>query len=131
MALLGSQLCGVYLKLTFFTFITGSSTQQNWSCGEHNTREERGTRCRSSRLKSMCSENTPEIYMRTPMPKCALWHGCSPVNLLYIFRTPFLKTSLDGCFCRCLLGKRLFLRYFNRLKSVVGPLIGQSDTKVS
>ena len=38
-----------------------------------------------------------------PMSKCdfnkvvcnfieiALWHGCSPVNLLYIFRTPFSK----------------------------------------
>ena len=23
--------------------------------------------------------------------KIALWHGCSPVNLLYIFRTTFLK----------------------------------------
>ena len=28
----------------------------------------------------------------------ALWHGCSPVNLLHIFRTPFLRTPLDGCF---------------------------------
>ena len=25
-------------------------------------------------------------------------HGCSPVNLLHIFRTPFLKNLLDGCF---------------------------------
>ena len=23
----------------------------------------------------------------------ALWHGCSPVNLLHIFRTPFLKNT--------------------------------------
>ena len=22
-----------------------------------------------------------------------LWHGCSPVNLLHIFRTPFLKNT--------------------------------------
>ena len=28
----------------------------------------------------------------------ALPHGCSPVNLLHIFRTPFPKTPLDGCF---------------------------------
>ena len=24
--------------------------------------------------------------------------GCSPVNLLYIFRTTFLGTALEGCF---------------------------------
>ena len=30
----------------------------------------------------------------------ALWHGCSPVNLLHIFRTPFPKnTSRWRCFC--------------------------------
>ena len=28
-----------------------------------------------------------------------LSHGCSPVNLLYIFRTPFLQTPPDDCFC--------------------------------
>ena len=37
------------------------------------------------------------------MPKCdfnkvakqiTLWHGCSSVNLLHVFRTP-----LEGCFC--------------------------------
>ena len=27
-----------------------------------------------------------------------LWHYCSPVNLLYIFRTSFLRKSLEGCF---------------------------------
>ena len=44
------------------------------------------------------------------MPKCnlikllcnfieiALGHGCSPVNLLHIFRTPFTKNTLDDCF---------------------------------
>ena len=39
-----------------------------------------------------CSENMQQIYKRKPMPKCdfkiALWHGCSPVNLLHIFRIP-------------------------------------------
>ena len=29
----------------------------------------------------------------------ALQHGWSPANLLHIFRTPFLRTPLDGCFC--------------------------------
>ena len=45
-------------------------------------------------------ENMQQIYRRTPMPKCnfkiTLRHGCSPVNLLLIFRTPFLKNT-TGC----------------------------------
>ena len=54
-------------------------------------------------LKKRCSENMQQIYRRTPMPKCnfnkvallcnfieiTLRHGCYPVNLLHIFRTPF------------------------------------------
>ena len=37
--------------------------------------------------------------------KIALWHRCSLVNLLHVFRIPFtkntskVKTPLDGCFC--------------------------------
>ena len=49
--------------------------------------------------RKRCSENMQQIYRRTPMSKCdfknfietALWHGCSPVNLLHASRTPFLK----------------------------------------
>ena len=52
--------------------------------------------CRGA-LKKRCFENMQQIYRITPMPKCdlcnfieiALRHGCSPVNLLHIFRTPF------------------------------------------
>ena len=52
-------------------------------------------------LKKRCSENMQQIYRRTPMPKCdsiklqsnfieiTLRLGCSPVNVLHIFRTPF------------------------------------------
>ena len=60
-----------------------------------------------------CSENTQQIYRRTPMPKCdfnevalqlvwnhtgnfteiTLRYECSPVNLLHIFWTPFLKNT--------------------------------------
>ena len=38
------------------------------------------------------------------MPKCDLLrHGCSSVDLLHIFRTPFLwRTPLGGCFRVCL-----------------------------
>ena len=51
-------------------------------------------------LKKRCSESMQQICSRTPMPKCnlnkvarqkSLRHGCSPVNLLHIFRTPFFK----------------------------------------
>ena len=57
------------------------------------------TQKQSSRgvLSKRYSENMQQIYWRTPMPKCgfeiALRHGCSPVNLLHIFRTPFLKNT--------------------------------------
>ena len=56
------------------------------------------------------SENMQQIYRRTPMPKydfnakycrstITLRHGCSCVNMLYIFRMPFLNnTSLEGYF---------------------------------
>ena len=62
-------------------------------------------------LKKKCSENMQQSYGRAPMAKCdfnkvvsnfieiALQHGCSPVNLLHIFKKPFLGTALDGCFC--------------------------------
>ena len=56
-------------------------------------------------LKKRCSEKMQQIYRRAPMTKCnfnqfssnfieiTLWHGCSPVNLLHIFRTSFLKNT--------------------------------------
>ena len=47
-----------------------------------------------------------QIYKKTPMLKCdfnkvanieiVLWHGCSLVNLLHIFRTFFPKNISDG-----------------------------------
>ena len=61
-------------------------------------------------LRKRRSENMQLIYVRTPMPKCDFnlalcnfieiipWHRCSPVNLLHIFRTPFVRTPLEGCF---------------------------------
>ena len=53
-------------------------------------------------LEKSCSENLQQTYWRTLMPKCdfnkvgfeiTLRHGCSPANLLHIFRTPFLKNT--------------------------------------
>ena len=57
--------------------------------------------------KKRCFENMQQIYRRTPMSKCdfnkvallcnfvkiALRHVYFPVNLLHIFRTPFLKNT--------------------------------------
>ena len=62
-------------------------------------------------LSKRCSENMQQNYRRKPMLKCdfnkvlcnfleiTLQHGCSPVNLLHIFRTPFIRVPLNGCFC--------------------------------
>ena len=48
-------------------------------------------------FRKRCSENMQQIYRRTPMPKCdfnkVAKHGCSPVNLLHIFRAPFAKST--------------------------------------
>ena len=53
-------------------------------------------------LKKRCSDNTQQIYRRTTMPKfvcnfigITLRHGCSPVNLPHIFRTPFTKNTSE------------------------------------
>ena len=58
-------------------------------------------------LKKICSKITVEHLCRSAILiklfynfiEIALRHGCSPVNLLHIFRTPFLRIALDGCFC--------------------------------
>ena len=72
-------------------------------------------------LSKRCSENMLQVYKRTPVPKCdfnnvasnfigiTLRHGCSPANLLHIFRTPLLKntsgwlllTTLTRHLCSC------------------------------
>ena len=58
-------------------------------------------------LGKKCSEDMQQIYRRVPMPKCdfsevacnfikiTLRHGCSPVNLLHIFRTPFPRNTSE------------------------------------
>ena len=39
------------------------------------------------------------IKLQSSFIEITLWHGCSPVNLLHIFRTPFLGTPREGWFC--------------------------------
>ena len=68
-----------------------------------NQRLHRGSPTRGV-FSKMCSVNIQQIHRRTPMPKCDFnkvanfveitpRHGCSPLNLLYIFRTPFPKNT--------------------------------------
>ena len=90
--------------------------------------------CRSSRpeeflgnsVLKICSEFTGEhpcrsvisIKMQSNFIEIALRHGCSPVNLLHIFRTPFLITiPLDGCFwfCGCFINYEV--EYFPNFKT--------------
>ena len=46
-------------------------------------------------LKNNCSENMQQIYrnLQSNFIEITLWHGCSPVNFLHIFRTPFLRNT--------------------------------------
>ena len=65
-------------------------------------------------LRKRCSENMQQIYRRIPVQKCdfnkvannfieiKLWHGCSPINLLHIFRTPFPKNTSEGLLLHCI-----------------------------
>ena len=82
--------------------------KESFNVASH-VKEERSIQKQSSRgvPRKRCSKNMQHIYRRTPILKCdcnfieiALRHGCSPVNLLHIFRTPSLKnrTPLDDCF---------------------------------
>ena len=67
-------------------------------------------------LRKRCFKNTQQIYRRTPMTKCdllcnfieiTLRHWCSPVNLLYILRTPFPKNTLKGLLLEQFLQRRI------------------------
>ena len=70
-------------------------------------------------LKKRRSDNLQQIYRRKPMPKWIsvkmLWnffeiplqHGCFPVRLLHIFRTPFPKNTFEGLLL--VLGRQIFV----------------------
>ena len=57
--------------------------------------------------RKRCCENMQQIYRRTPWRSAisikllckfieiALRHGCSPVNLLHVFRTPFPRNTSE------------------------------------
>ena len=47
-------------------------------------------------LRKRCSENIVSIKLFLRFIEIAVLHGCSPVNLLHIFRTPFYKNNYRG-----------------------------------
>ena len=78
-------------------------------------------------LRKRCSENVQQIYRRASMSKCdfskvalqfffeiRLWYGCSPVNLLHIFKTPFYKNTYGGLLLQGLL-KESFILFQSQL----------------
>ena len=62
----------------------------------------------------ICSKFTGEhpcrsaisVKLQSNFIEITLRHGCSPLNLLYIFRTPFTRTPFDGCFWKSILSKQ-------------------------
>ena len=71
-------------------------------------------------LTKRCSENMQQIYRRTPTRKCdfnkvalqfvieiALRHGCSPVKMLHIFRSPIPGNTSRCCFWKVYLPSSL------------------------
>ena len=60
------------------------------------------------RVLKICSKFTGEhpcrsvilIKLQSNFIEITLRHGCPPVNLLHIFRTPFPENTLEGCLCR-------------------------------
>ena len=57
------------------------------------------------------------IKLQSNFIEITLWHGCSPVNLLHIFRTPFSRTPLDGCFWNWLLEIRTGQKYKSKIRT--------------
>ena len=62
--------------------------------------------CSYESYSEICSKFTAEhscqsvilIKSQSNFIEIALRHECSPSNLLHIFRTPFIRTALQGCF---------------------------------
>ena len=53
-------------------------------------------RCPQEILRGKYTEKLQETGEHPCPSVISLWHGCSPVNLLHIFRTVFLKNSSGG-----------------------------------
>ena len=66
-------------------------------------------------VRKICSKFTGEhpwqkmlsINLVCNFIEITLWHGRSPVNLLRIFRTHFLRAHLEGCFWKWMVWKKV------------------------
>ena len=94
-------------------------------------------------LRKRYSENMQQIHRRTPMPKwnfnkvaklfysiklqsyfieIALRHGCSPINVLHIFRRPFPKDTPKGLL--------LLVKGHSKMNPLLNKQLYSSDGKV-
>ena len=51
------------------------------------------------------------LTLQSSFIKITLWHGCSPVKLLHIFRTSFLWIPLNGCFMKTPMHSKTYREY--------------------
>ena len=112
--------------------------QNHFSCTKISTRfDNQGKKYRGSHsgvflrkgVMEICSKFTGENPCRSAISikqqgnsvEITLWHECSPVNLLHIFRTPFprntfdwllLEVTVNTIFCRIYLIKTIQYNYF-------------------
>ena len=67
-------------------------------------------------------QNVISIKLQSNFIEITIRHGCSPVNLMYIFRTPFLKNSFGWLFLTFRNGSDLcmvlFLTFFPSLQVI-------------
>ena len=67
-------------------------------------------RCSLEDVVKICSKFTEEHPCQSHFIQIALWHGCSPVNLLHIFRTPFPKNTSGGLLLK--ISRKMFVVKF-------------------
>ena len=115
--LLYNEACGAFVLGTVFktSYLKNNSdsTLRNWKGVNRNSRP--GVFLGKGVLK-ICSKFTGEhpcqsaisIKLWRNLIEITHWHGCSAVNLLHIFRTPFLKNPSGRMLLSRLLGKRSF-----------------------
>ena len=72
-------------------------------------------KCIANSLENTQCRNAIPKKLLCNFIEIVLWHGCSPVNLLHKFRTPFLKNTSEGLLV-------MFLARWSRTLFAVTPL---------
>ena len=76
-------------------------------------------------LSKRCYENMLQIYREHPyrsvisVIEITLWHGCSPVNLLHIFRAPSYKNTSKWLLLLMSVSSTLNVKYCKVLHSIM------------